>query len=172
MVGLCGNVTQPRLFWFWVFCFVSPATLKKASKHKLSNKKCKTEYSVTVLVRSSSVLSIKMPAPIVPKSSLSYLPEYCTVLAQAMSPDGALLAVGEERGRVDVFRVEDIVERRKDDDADDQDAVKVRPRVTWHLGKPVLAMQATERHLVIGKYCTDVIGASNKYLIKYHEFVY
>ncbi len=77
--------------------------------------------------------------------SLSNLPVYCTVLSQSLSPDGRWLAVGEERGRMEVFRVEDLVERKGSGQEN------ARPRRRLDVGKPVLAMQNTERDLVIGE---------------------
>ncbi len=77
-----------------------------------------------------------------------FVPAYFTVLCQSISPDGTLLAVGEENsGQVDVFRTEILASR----DGVNGGAVKPHRRIRLPDGSPVLSMETTKNHLIVGK---------------------
>ena len=55
--------------------------------------------------------------------------------------------MAEERGRVDVFDLDELVRRENPQG----DGVRARPRAKVQVGRPVLSMRATDRDLIIGE---------------------
>jgi uncharacterized protein YbdZ (MbtH family) len=51
---------------------------------------------------------------IVNGSKIWCLPAYTTILSQTFSPNGDYLAVGNDRGRIAIFRVDDLVSAGRD----------------------------------------------------------
>ena len=54
-------------------------------------------------------------------SKIWCLPAYTTILCQTFSPNGDFLAVGNDRGRIAIFRVDDLVSAGRDNNESEVD---------------------------------------------------
>lgn len=101
------------------------------------------------------------------------IPEYTTLFSQCFSPDGKHLAIGDDRGRVAIFILDQIAlnSRNKLSDADDNTEAKSKVKVVQHRfqavepASPVLSLISTEHELLVGSVGT-VTGWTWKSILK------